>query len=162
MPTLQKISYRLAKLAAYLSAIILVYMVVHILIEIVLRVFFAKSTYVLDEFVAYATASITFLCLAYSLHDDALIRVGMLLHRLSGRTRLVLSSSAPAIAPISIARTVRARRLNPLPVPPVNGESAASAVSVPVSTVVVRSATPILLIVALRTPIASASSAISR
>jgi len=90
MLMLERISYRLAKLAAYLSAIILVYMVLHILYEIILRVFFAKSTYVLDEFVAYATAAITFLCLAYSLHDNALIRVGMLLNRVKGRFRLIL------------------------------------------------------------------------
>jgi len=87
---LERASYRLAKLAAYLSGVILVYMVLHILYEIVLRVFFSKSTYVLDEFVAYATAAITFLCLAYSLHDNALIRVGMLLNRVKGRFRLIL------------------------------------------------------------------------
>jgi len=90
MAALERFSYRLAKMAAWLSAVILVYMVAHILVEISLRVFFARSTYVLDEFVAYATAAITFLCLAYSLHDDALIRVGMLLHRVRGRFRLIL------------------------------------------------------------------------
>jgi len=90
MLTLERFSYRLAKLAAWLSAGILVYMVLHILFEITLRVFFSKSTYVLDEFVAYATAAITFLCLAYSLHDNALIRVGMLINRVSGKLRLAL------------------------------------------------------------------------
>lgn len=90
MLMLERISYRMAKTAAYLSAIILVYMVLHILLEITLRVFFARSTYVLDEFVGYGTASITFLCLAYSLHDDALIRVGMLLQKVGKRTRHVL------------------------------------------------------------------------
>ena len=90
MLLLERISYRLGKLAAYLSAIILVYMVVHILYEISLRVFFARSTYVLDEFVAYATAAVTFLCLSYSLHDDALIRVGMLLNKVTGKVRHVL------------------------------------------------------------------------
>lgn len=90
METLEKISFRLAKIAAYVSAVILVYMVLHILIEIALRLFFAKSTYVLDEFVAYGTAAITFLCLAYSLHDQALIRVGMLLNRLHGKKRIAL------------------------------------------------------------------------
>jgi TRAP-type C4-dicarboxylate transport system permease small subunit len=80
----------LAKLAAGLSAGILIYMVLHVLFEITLRVFFARSTYVLDEFVAYATASITFLCLAYALHDNALIRVGMLLDRFHGKPRLIL------------------------------------------------------------------------
>ena len=90
MVALERFSYRLAKLAAWLSAGILVYMVLHILFEITLRVFFSKSTYVLDEFVAYATAAITFLCLAYSLHDNALIRVGMLINRVSGKLRLAL------------------------------------------------------------------------
>lgn len=90
MERLERISYRLAKLAAWLSAGILIYMVLHILLEIVLRVFFSKSTYVLDEFVAYATASITLLCLAYALHDHALIRVNMLLSRLSGKPRMAL------------------------------------------------------------------------
>ena len=90
MVALERISYRLAKLAAWLSAGIMVYMVLHVLFEITLRVFFARSTYVLDEFVAYATASITFLCLAYALHDNALIRVGMLLDRFHGKPRLIL------------------------------------------------------------------------
>ena len=90
MIALERFSYRLAKLAAWLSAGIMVYMVLHVLFEITLRVFFARSTYVLDEFVAYATASITFLCLAYALHDNALIRVGMLLDRFHGKPRLIL------------------------------------------------------------------------
>jgi TRAP-type C4-dicarboxylate transport system permease small subunit len=89
MATLERLAYRLGKLAAYLSAIIVCCMLAHIMLEIALRVFFAKSTYVLDEFVAYATAAITFLCLAYALHDDALIRVSIVLHRLRGTWRLV-------------------------------------------------------------------------
>lgn len=90
METLERISYRLSKIAAYISAAILVYMVLHVLFEIMLRVFFSRSTYVLDEFVAYGTAAITFLCLAYSLHDESLIRIGMLLNRLKGKARMAL------------------------------------------------------------------------
>ena len=90
MIALERFSYRLAKLAAWLSAGIMIYMVLHVLLEITLRVFFARSTYVLDEFVAYATASITFLCLAYALHDNSLIRVGMLIDRFRGKPRLIL------------------------------------------------------------------------
>jgi TRAP-type C4-dicarboxylate transport system permease small subunit len=97
MITLEKISYRLAKTAAYLSGIILIYMVLHILLEIILRVIFAKSTYVLDEFVGYATASITFLCLAYSLHDNSLIRVEMLLQNVTVKTRFVLEIFSVAL-----------------------------------------------------------------
>ncbi len=40
MGKLKKISSLLAKIAAYLSAIILVYMILHILLEITLRVLF--------------------------------------------------------------------------------------------------------------------------
>lgn len=94
---LERLSYRLAKWAAYVSAVILVYMILHILYEIVLRVFFDKSTYVLDEFVAYATAAITFLCLSYSLHDDALIRVGILLNKVRGKVRLTLELFSVAV-----------------------------------------------------------------
>lgn len=90
LTTLERISYRLAKLAAYVSAVVLVYMVLHVLVEIFMRVFLSKSTYVLDEFVAYSTAAVTFLCLAYSIHDNALIRVGMLLERFKGKPRLIL------------------------------------------------------------------------
>ena len=88
MDALERWAYRLAKSAAYLSAVIVCYMLGHIMVEIFLRVFLARSTYVLDEFVAYATAAITFLCLAYALHDNALIRVNILLHRLQGKWRL--------------------------------------------------------------------------
>ncbi|MCF8105141.1 MAG: TRAP transporter small permease [Desulfohalobiaceae bacterium] len=81
------ISFHLAKIAAYFSALILVYMVGHIILEITLRAFFSTSTNVLDEFVAYATVSITFLCLAYTLHQGSLIRVGLVLNWLTGKWR---------------------------------------------------------------------------
>jgi TRAP-type C4-dicarboxylate transport system permease small subunit len=90
MDILDRAARLLGKIAAYVSALILVYMVLHILYEISLRVFFARSTYVLDEFVAYATAGITFLCLAYTLREGSMIRVGMLIHKTSGTLRLVL------------------------------------------------------------------------
>ena len=106
MRMLQIISYRLAKTAAYLSAVILVYMVLHILLEITLRVFFAKSTYVLDEFVGYATASITFLCLAYSLHDDALIRVGMLLQKVGRKARRILELFSVSLTLIIVGTVI--------------------------------------------------------
>lgn len=97
MGFLDRLAARLAWAAAALSAVILVYMVGHVLVEIVLRVGFAKSTYVLDEFVAYSTASITFLCLAYAFREKSLIRVEMLIHRLRGRTRLVADAAATAV-----------------------------------------------------------------
>ena len=84
----ENIAQRLGRVAAYLSGIILIYMISHILFEITLRFFFSKSTHVLDEFIGYATASIMFLCLAYSLNEKALIRVGLLINGLTGKLRL--------------------------------------------------------------------------
>jgi TRAP-type C4-dicarboxylate transport system permease small subunit len=67
--------------AAVVSAAFLVLMVLHILLEIVLRGFFASSTFVLDEFVGYGVAAMTFLALGYALEEGALIRVQLLLTR---------------------------------------------------------------------------------
>lgn len=97
MDLLDRLSNRLAKAAAYLSALILVYMVGHVLYEIVLRVWFFKSTYVLDEFVAYSTASITFLCLAYAFQEKSLIRVEIIIHRLKGKVRAVIDALATGV-----------------------------------------------------------------
>ena len=73
------------------------------------------------------------------------------------KTRSALTSSAPMTAPTSIAATAPPRRQPPVPSPPASCESAASPVSVRVSTVVLRSATLSRRTVALRTPIAKAS-----
>ena len=67
--------------AAVVAAALLVLMVLHILLEIVLRSFFASSTFVLDEFVGYGVAAMTFLALGYALEEGALIRVQLLLAR---------------------------------------------------------------------------------
>ncbi|HSA80741.1 MAG TPA: TRAP transporter small permease [Geminicoccaceae bacterium] len=72
---------RLSKGAAVISAALLVLMVLHILLEITLRSFFATSTFVLDEFVGYGVAAMTFLTLGYALEKDALIRVQLALTR---------------------------------------------------------------------------------
>lgn len=61
--------------------LLIVYVLAHILLEIVLRLF-GTSTYVLDEFVGYAVATLTFLGLGYSLERGGLIRVGLIIERL--------------------------------------------------------------------------------
>ncbi len=77
----------MSRLAGYASAVILVGMVGHILFEILLRTFFNTSTYVLDEFVGYGVAAMTFLALGYSMQEGALIRVNILLIRTHGAFR---------------------------------------------------------------------------
>lgn len=63
---------------------LLVYMVLHISVEIVLRAFFASSTYSMDEYVGYAVGAMSFLSLAYTFRARKHIRVGLVLSRLKG------------------------------------------------------------------------------
>ncbi len=67
----------------WMACAILVFMVGHVLVEIVLRTAFSKSTYVLDEFVGYGIAATTFLSLAYALRRGVMIRVNIFLGALS-------------------------------------------------------------------------------
>ncbi len=52
MQAIQRAVLAVSRLAAWLSGLILIAMVLHILVEIVLRSFFHTSTYVLDEVIA--------------------------------------------------------------------------------------------------------------
>lgn len=80
---------RLNQLAGLVSALLILYMAVHILLEIGLR-FFDSSTYVLNEFVGYAVATLTFTGLGFTLERGGLIRVDMLVERLSPGARVVV------------------------------------------------------------------------
>ena len=86
MHAFQRAVFTLSRWAAGLSAVILVLMVGHIVYEIVLRTFFASSTFVLDEFVGYGVAAMSFLALGYTLETGGLIRVNLLLTRLGADT----------------------------------------------------------------------------
>lgn len=75
MSSLARTLSRIGNFAAILA---LAYMLAHILLEIVLRNVFARSTYVLDEFVGYAVSALTFLALGETLRTGKLIRVNLL------------------------------------------------------------------------------------
>ncbi|QRF68863.1 TRAP transporter small permease subunit [Ponticoccus alexandrii] len=83
--------FALSRAAAVVAALLVVGMVLHILLEIGLRMV-DRSTFVLDEMVGYAIAGATFLSLGYAFEHSALVRVGLLVDRLSGRTRRVLET----------------------------------------------------------------------
>jgi len=87
---LEGFSHRLSTLGAWIAAALLVYMVVHILVEIVARTGFDSSTYSLDEFVGYAIASMTFLSLGHTFNSGKLIRVNILTNAISGLFSLVV------------------------------------------------------------------------
>ena len=72
----------LSRAAAVVAALLLVYIFAHIIFEIILRSFFDRSTYVLDEFVGYGVAAMTFLAAGHALNNGHLIRVDLFIGRL--------------------------------------------------------------------------------
>ncbi len=69
----------LSTAGAIAAGLIMAFMTCHILYEITLRTFFNSSTYVLDEFVGYSVAAMTFLALGDAMSKGALIRVSFLI-----------------------------------------------------------------------------------
>jgi TRAP-type C4-dicarboxylate transport system permease small subunit len=78
---------RLSDLAAHFAMLAIVLMAGHILLEIILRAVWATSTFVMDEFVGYEVAAMTFLGLGVALDDKVLLRVNILLLPLNGWVR---------------------------------------------------------------------------
>ncbi|WP_282605688.1 TRAP transporter small permease subunit [Pelagibius sp. Alg239-R121] len=76
--TLNAIASGSATAAMWVSAGLLVYIVIHVNIEIVLRSFFDTSSFSMDEFVGYAIGAMTFLSLAHTFKHRKHIRVSIL------------------------------------------------------------------------------------
>lgn len=70
---------RLSQAGAVLAMVIMVFMCCHIILEITLRTLLDSSTHVLDEFVGYGIAAMTFLAMGRALSQRVLIRVTLLL-----------------------------------------------------------------------------------
>jgi TRAP-type C4-dicarboxylate transport system permease small subunit len=81
---LSKLSRGLNRLAAGIAIALILYMFVHIILEIALRLF-GYSTFILDEYIGYAVATMTFFGLPYALERGGLIRVALVLDRLPSR-----------------------------------------------------------------------------
>lgn len=81
----QRLSHLAGSAAMGVSMLLLVYMVLHVTLEIVLRAGFASSTYSMDEYVGYAVGAMTFLSLADTFRERRHIRVNLLLTHLRGR-----------------------------------------------------------------------------
>ncbi len=88
--SLDKFAAKLSLIGAWISAALLVYMVLHVLVEIFMRVILDSSTFSLDEFVGYAVASMTFLSLGHAFREKSLIRVNILTNSLSGISRKII------------------------------------------------------------------------
>ena len=77
----------LSSLGMIVAVIILLAMTGLILTEVVLRTFYAASTHMADELVGYGIGAMSFLALGQSLEKGTLIRMNLLLTRLSNRGR---------------------------------------------------------------------------
>lgn len=82
-----RLTSRLSDVAAHFAMLAIVLMAGHILLEIILRAFWSTSTFVMDEFVGYEVAAMTFLGLGAALDDKVLLRVNILLLPLKGWAR---------------------------------------------------------------------------
>lgn len=67
-----------------IACALLVYIVVHIILEIVLRNFFASSTNSMADFVGYATGAMTFLALGHTFVSRKHVRVSLIRRFLKG------------------------------------------------------------------------------
>lgn len=72
------------------AATLLVYMVIHIILEIVLRNFFATSTNTMSEYVGYATGAMAFLALGHTFVSRKHVRVSILRRFLAGKTAIIV------------------------------------------------------------------------
>ena len=85
-----KIVMALSRVANWIAMLALVYMFLHIGLEIVLRNVFSTSTFVLDEFVGYAVSIMTFMALGETLRRREHIRVTLLTNRVAHGPRCAL------------------------------------------------------------------------
>ena len=72
------------------AAALLVYMVIHIILEIILRNFFATSTNTMSEYVGYATGAMAFLALGHTFVSRKHVRVSILRRFLAGKAAIVV------------------------------------------------------------------------
>lgn len=87
MMVLERSAFALSAFAALLAGVLLVAMVGHTIVEMVLRAFFNRSTFVLDEFVGYEVAALTTLGLGHALTTGGLIRVDLVTRMFGMRAR---------------------------------------------------------------------------
>ena len=108
LAVIARISTALNKLAAVVSAALLVCMTSLILVEICMR-FFSKSTYMADVLVGYGVAAITFLAAPWALEEGAMIRVTVLTDKMKGAVRWIAEAFALASALVGVCARARRR-----------------------------------------------------
>jgi len=86
---IDRLAAALAVAGAWAGAAILASVTALILLEIVLRSFFGRSTQILEEYVGYGLGAMIFLGLGHALRQGALVRVDLLLGALGPMTRRI-------------------------------------------------------------------------
>lgn len=85
-----KISNKLSLLGAYLSSILILSLAILVLSEIFSRHFFDTSTMIADEYSGYLYLSAIFLGLAYTLQENAHIRINIITSKLSTKSNKII------------------------------------------------------------------------
>lgn len=91
-------AYAISRAGAVVAAAALIFMVLIIALEIILRGVFSTSTFVMDEFVGYAVSVCVIWSLGYVLENSRLIRVNLLLPHLAPRARDLLTAVSAFVA----------------------------------------------------------------
>ncbi|MCE8026672.1 TRAP transporter small permease [Billgrantia aerodenitrificans] len=92
----ERISRLMNRIGAIVAILLILYMLGHILLEIFLRMF-GGSTFIMDEYIGYAVAVMTFMGLPYVLEKGGLIRVSLLLERIPEKHHWPLEFFSSAI-----------------------------------------------------------------
>ncbi len=87
MAVFHKLARILSDIGMAASIVVIVAMALLILVEIVLRSFFASSTYVMDELIGYGIAATSFLALGQSLAKGTLLRMNLLIGAVNPESR---------------------------------------------------------------------------
>lgn len=85
-----KISNKLSLLGAYLSSILILSLAILVISEIFSRHFFDTSTMIADEYSGYLYLSAIFLGLAYTLQENAHIRINIITSKLSTKSNKII------------------------------------------------------------------------
>ena len=83
----ERVVSTVSRIAAWVAAFVMACMTATVLLEIVVRTFFGTTTHAAEELVGFGLASLVFLALAHAMDRGSLIRVDLVLVRLSGRLR---------------------------------------------------------------------------
>lgn len=98
MRFLESLTQRLPKWGAFLSSLLMMALVVLILTEIISRSFFDTSTMLADEYSGYFYLALVFFGLAYTLNEEAHIRISIISSRLQKRSRKILDLIIAALS----------------------------------------------------------------